>query len=643
MSTPTLPNPYFRITFDVVNKTITFLDLVQIGYNSYADFKGIVRITNPNGTIIYQGAGYDLTAPTWDSPDTNGTTPTWTFAAVDLDTTSDGLIVQGEYTIDYLATLTNGSTFVHVTKTFNFDYISPVVSIDLSDNCRTSQLFSNDITDYTVKCSGTEFEPISFSRAHTIEKPLGSSANAPGTVPTTDITDTERTIGGGVTDATRLWTRVWQTEIATTLQYNVATWGIYTWVVINDVVTGSDNIDVRCDNEYCCLRLCVENAIALMNSSLSGSLGYSADLMKTKVIQILAEWVKYEMAERCGADTNIYITNLKKYLSAIDCTCNENPDDASHVVYAIGTALGSGGSGGSGGSLPTITYGSVVPTGGISGSLYIQTDSQTIPTFCYVWYNSGGTWVIVTNILGSKGSSGADGANSGASSLLYNESGTSTGSGTGAEIINWFNVLSTYLADNDYLDIKALYLLGKTDNGKTLELDFGADKIVDYFTDSLVNDSNKYVRLDGKVIRRSVSTQDLEGMVFRNGVTPCPVVSARTRNLAITNMIKAIGQASVSVDPSSPDITCVWMMVELKSMLTSTPISPSGKEKGILSLPANTNVNVVFATAKNSNDWVPGLTALDTSGSSQQYTLTNKTVNGFTIMTIVDTTLYWEA
>ena len=625
--------PVFRITFDIPNEVLIFTDLIQTGYSSYggtANFKGLVQITDPDGTIIYQGTGFSLTAPDFTSPDIDGSTLTWILNNIPASLTSAGLFTPGLYTFDYVCTMNNGTTFVCVQETYEFDYISPTVTIDLSASCRTSELFSSYTAETTVRCGGVDYTPITSTISHHIEKPIGSGANDPGST-----TDASRTIGGGNTDATRLWTRVWQTEISIAVQYNLATWGANTWIIVLDTIAGSDNIDVKCDDSYCNLRLCVENVIALWKAAMGTSMGYSSTTLGTKVLELLAEWTKYEMAERCGSDTTIYITNLETILSSVDCLSNYNVDDASHVVYALGTALGGGSSSC---VLPTISYGSTYPTGGISGSLYIWRDSATAPTYVKVVYNSGGTWIIVADILGEDGGSGNDGSNNSSANILYSTLTDVGTAGAGEEILGTYSIPgNTLVSAGDFVTLIAVYDLALNDHGKTMKLYFGGDLVATYFTDALIDSSTKTVILMARIRKITANTQKIDS--YTEGMQP--VTSSAAKDLASIVVVNASAQNSIA---TVNDVVLKSFTVLLDNLLTTIPTNLANWDKGSVNLVADVLTFVTFHITMPSTSYNIKTNAWDVDGNEQFVKIPQslKTVTGFYALTLVNTTLNWS-
>lgn len=640
----TIGVPHFSITFNNANKTLVFEDLIKTGYQNYGgylNFKGLIKVTNRNGTILYQGTGYDETTPVWTTPDINGTTPTWTKAGIDIELTSAGLIVPGDYVIDYLCT-TNGTTFVHVQKVYNFDYVSPVVVIDILADCRTSTLFTQDVTVVKNRINGIDFEPSSLSRVRSIERPIGSSFTPPADDTTTAIIDLGRTIGGGVTDATRLWTRVWQVNIDLTLSYSVATWDAYTWVVITDEITGEAFEDVRCDSAYCNLRQCMENAYALWVSSMKSAFGHASDL-ESKIVQLMWQWTIYEMKENCGTPNQEQITNLKKILGEISCDqCNFNEDDSSHPVYAIGTALGGGSI-----SLP-------------NGAWYLYTDGST---YSDLYYNSaiplswtyGNTipsgWTFVTHLQGvpGVGTPGKDGKNGTSESILWNDIGvTATGSGTDVQTLKSFTTAAGTMGnDMDVLKVKALFKLALNDNGKAGGTTFGGDLLMDFFTDALIDAESDKVLLESEISRVTANSQFITSKCISNGLlsNDTPKQTVATKNLLASQIITAYGQNSVS---NAGDVSCTQLEISYEGKISGAVSLGENFKAGYNTVVAGDEFTVTFLTpfADGIGDgYVVNIRVTDISGDSQTLNFVPGTQNeaGFHVVSPVSGRIDWTA
>lgn len=609
---------------------ITFLDLIQGTYASYgtlANMKGICSFKDPDGIVFYQNAGWSLTAPDFSSPDTNGNTPTWTKGSIAVPVGSDGLAKPGDYVFSYIVTVDNGSSFVLVTKTYTFDYVAPNVEIEFEVDCDASELTSTDATVYDVISNGVTYSPTSTTRTHTIKEPLGS-----GYTPTPgSTTDRVRTVGGGGTAGTDLWTKTWQTTISSVISYNLATWGAYTWIVVTDTVTGQDHVDVGCTDCDCDLRQCMLNLFNRWLDAKSGNRKLEMDL-QTTWLEAVGYWVEYQTAKSCGLSTDAACQKLKDLLASVDCSCTTDTSDSSVRIVAHSTGTG-------GGTTPStfvFWVNSTNPSGGNSGDIWYNYSTY------HIWQNVGGTWNDIGSIQGATGPSGADGSSSNAN-ILYNEAGTATSAGTGEETLNSYTIPAATIAnDGDVLEIVATYTLASNDNGKTVKIYWGGDEIISYFTDSLVNASNNFVALKGMITRISATSQEKEGYITRfGGFNSAPKISSSAKNLASTVIVSATGQNSVA---SASDISCNHMRVIYNSFMTSAPTVLAGYDSGIVSLTAFTPQVITFASSMPSASYQINLTATDSFGTVQpDIVVTSITVNGFTVEAPVNVTLRWEA
>ena len=377
----------FRATYLIsASPTLTFTDLIQTDYNTLygwttANVKGICKVTDPAGTIIYANAGWSDTTPSFTAPDIVGSVPTWAKTGVTLAVDSDNHVIKGDYVFEYW--VTNGVSNYYFSKTYDFQYDSPDVDIELTVDCRESKLSSEDTTIYDID----GISP-TITRTHTITQPVGGGMSpVPGTT-----SDALRTIGGGSTDATRIWTGDWQTSISSILSYNLETWGSYTWVVLTDTVTGYDSVTVACDDCGCVVNSCVQNLIEQWKEALLTNQRRASEL-QVKIVKLLAAWMNYQMAERCGDDYSTFCDEIRDIVVSENCLCSDDSDDSPHVVVPWGgsstTIISTGGSNWSSGTVP--------PSGGSSGDYYIYYDVPL--TFMYIYENSGGTWVSLGNLV----------------------------------------------------------------------------------------------------------------------------------------------------------------------------------------------------------------------------------------------------
>lgn len=418
----------FRGTFDIVNLHLSVTDLIQSAYNTtygltVANVKAICKVTDPSGIVLYANAGWSNTSPSYGSPDIDGNTSTWSKTGIDLNTDSDGNVVKGNYVFEYW--VYSGAASFYATKTYDFDYESPVVSIDATVSCRTSQITFEDLTTYT---SGLITPTITGTM--TITQPVGGGMSpVPGST-SFSASGYSRTIGGGSTDATRIWTGVYQGSISAVLSYNMDTWGNYTWIIISDTITGYTPVDVACDDCGCVINQCVANLITEWKSQQSINAKRAAEL-EIKVIKVLAAWTNFQLAERCGDDYSVYCEEISEIVASEDCQCAQTTDESPHVVVQWGNSVGGGT-----GTTNVWSSGTTPPAGGVDGDFYIQYDVPL--TFMIIYENVSGTWVSLGDLVqagptGPTGDTGPTGPTGPAITGQKGDTGAAITGDTGAE------------------------------------------------------------------------------------------------------------------------------------------------------------------------------------------------------------------
>lgn len=533
MPTFTASVPRFKITFILgTTNTITLTDLLQ-DYSAYGSVvKAVFQIEDPDGLLFYQNTGLTVDPPSFTSPDFNSSGGTWEVTGITpyLDDTGT-TIKRGTYTITAWYKCDSGDA-VQVVKTYYLDYVSPTVVIDMSASCRTSELTVTDSTDYTEI---GDSEPLSttLSRSCAVTKPSGSGANAPATTTTTALTYT-RTIGGGSTSATRLWTRIWQTNIVSTLTYEMEAWGALVWVLIQDVVYGDDYLDVQCTDCACTLNTCWENLIIRWKEAEANHATNVGDL-RYKVALGSALWTDFYNMERCGEDTTAKCLEIKTLLDSVDCSCTTNPDTASAVIVPWGAAVA-----GTSASSFTFRFSTTDPSEGTGADGDVTFQSTTK----HLWYKSGSTWVDKGSLAGSDGSTGADAQPE--INLLNDTVNQGTSAGVTIELLDSYDI-STPVAydDGDEVYCKAVFEFAANDNGKEASLYINATKIVSHFTDTMVNATNNTVVLEMWINSTGTNTQSIETLVTRGG-NVYPGYTTGTFNTTTGLTINAYGQNSVA-------------------------------------------------------------------------------------------------
>ena len=537
MTAPLIPK--FSITFDIVANTLAFTD---ISSNRGATTLGIVKITHvTSGTIIHQHTSWAVVNPNnWVTPEIHGDgTPAWTVTGIALPP-----VPAGDYLIEYRTAENAGVTAVLTTRSYTLNYVSPVVVIDMTVLCSTSQLVSTDNTDYTVN----GITP-TITYAHTIVAPAGSSYT--GTLGTTNART--RTIGGGSTAGTRLWTREWQTVEVTTLSYAMATWGTDTATVfISDVVSGNDEIFAQCSATICALATCFANLHNRWLASLTTNFTYR-DEKRDTVIACLGLWEELNKAERCGYATESIITQLQTLLAGENCQCTTESNTASVPIVPWAAITGTGG------VTPSPHYPFLLipstqfqvtfvasdpqPGDGNNGDVAYQTTSG------YVFQKVAGAWVNNGLYKGVKGDPGDPTAQTMKTLIsdiaLYPTPASTTPTALSYELAVT-NELFTW--EGDFLQFDYEVKLARNVNGKKINLYYNSNSLLEYFIDDLVTADNDILFVGLKMTRVNNILQDLTVTVRRSGdPETATITKSYSMDLTTAKAVVLFGTSAVGI------------------------------------------------------------------------------------------------
>lgn len=524
----------FIINFDIENNVLSFTDNSD---SESSTVTGVCKITYlTDGTILFQSADWGLTPANWNAPDINGETSTWAIEDIPLPAGSPN----GDYKVEYVLYDSDGDDTLEVSRTFNLDYTAPTVSIEMTALCSTSQLVSEDTTDYMITMGGVDITP-TITRVHTITKPAGSSANAPGST-----SAASRTIGGGGTDATRLWTRTWQTNIVTGLVYNIASWGTDTCdLYVTDTVKGDDQVFVQCDATVCALATCYYNMLDRWNASLLTNFGYKEEY-RDKIIQAEGLFTKLFLKERCGLSIESTVLELQTLLEGEDCNCTIANDSVSVPVVPWASIVGGGS-----GTASTFKFwvNSSAPTSldGTDSDMWLHSTTGVADLYQKV----NGAWVFVGSILGAAGTPGS--ADAKIKVLVSTSLEYPTGGNLSPINVSYpFEVLNNGLFDysDDYILFTWELLLAHNDNGKTIAIEYGGSNVFTWFTDEEITADTDVVVVKLKVTRVTNILQHLTAWLVQSG-TPGVIVGpsiTRDYNLDISTdkTVQLVGTNSVA-------------------------------------------------------------------------------------------------
>ncbi len=260
--------------------------------------KGILKCTAPDGTIFYNNTNYGAADIIRNVSATNGTT-------IALPLNSDGTVVQGNYTVEMNTQITDGTNPVYVITTihtYNFQYESPLVSINQVVDCVSPLFTSTDQTDYVV-----EGVTPTITRTHNLYYP--------SSITTTPLT----TSGAEITTATFYSGGTQTTTISSILEYTFSD-----DLIVTDTVTGSKEVQVDCTficNIYCCLKTLYNNK--------ENNRGVNDVLFKKYSDQFEEVMSLVELAFtaiNCSKenDVNTYIAKIQTIANCTtDCECND--------------------------------------------------------------------------------------------------------------------------------------------------------------------------------------------------------------------------------------------------------------------------------------------------------------------------------
>jgi hypothetical protein len=533
----------FYLTFDIVNETITLTDNTT---TRTAMDKGLVKITYlTTGFPLYTHPSWALAPASWVSPDIDGAISDWASAAIALTATYNG-----RYKIEYKFYDDATQTTYTVERLFTLDYTAVEGVIELTVLCSTSQLISEDATDYTITMGGVDIDPTTTTRSHTIVKPAGSGYS--GTLGTT--TDAIRTIGGGSTDGTRLWTRTWQTVLSTVVTYPLAAWSATTAeVYLTDTVEANDETYAQCDGTICALAACYKNLLDRWIASISTNFAYKEDT-RDKVIQAAALWAQLQWLERCGSDVEDTILALQTLLAGENCNCTTVADTKS-VPITPWAAIVSGGS-------PTSTFAyhleTTDPTAqdGNNGDVWQNTTSGD------VFQKVAGAWTLKGNVKGSAGTDAT--ATERVKVLISDSTARPTPASTDTTALSY-----TMAVNNSYFDWEGDHLLftyevklAHNDNGKMLRLSYDSSTLLEWLTDDLVTADNDIVVVNFKLTRVNNISQHLTAWLERaGGVVMGPVIY---RDYAKDlNTSKDVVLNGINSETSAADLTGYSTVIKL--------------------------------------------------------------------------------
>jgi len=274
------------------------------------DVIGIFKMVGPDGVTFYTGS--------FPTPDIDADV-SLIFNTVSLPLDVNNEVQQGKYTITYTIRVVGGvqpGDFVLV-KDYVFNYTAVNIKIDLTVDCRCSEITSTDTTDYGAFVD-------TLVRTHTVHSPTG--AGIPDSVSSNPIIK-----------VTPITNKTWSSEISTVVTYVFAD-----ELCVIDTLTGAEENTVDCDFSLCDIFCCIRE-LADRYFELKGVNDFAAAQIKQRQLDdVITLTVLFDHAITCGNDTkaDFYHSEILRISQCQpDCSCD---DDKPTLIIPICGPLGGG-------------------------------------------------------------------------------------------------------------------------------------------------------------------------------------------------------------------------------------------------------------------------------------------------------------
>jgi hypothetical protein len=289
-----------------------------------ADIVGLITIVGPDGETYYTNTDVANPDVTKSTSDLNST-------VISLPLLADGSVEPGQYVVTYRAVDTSDSSFSEVTKTVEFCYKSPSVSLDVTADCISPLLASTDTSNYIV--DGVTPDVV---RTHTINFPIGSNF--------TPISASTQ----------RIQTDTFTTKTHTIVLDSTLTYDQGDDFCIVDLVRGTREIDVQCDATLCDLYCCLHNLYKRYKEA-QGTNRTLAESLREKWVEAESIRSLIKDSYECGKETNVSdlvndILKIGDCEPGCGCADGEEPTpilgvSTTEATPVPTTTFGSGGSG----------------------------------------------------------------------------------------------------------------------------------------------------------------------------------------------------------------------------------------------------------------------------------------------------------
>lgn len=377
-----------KATINFTDKEITVEALSKL-----ASYKILVWIIDPLGDTVYKNANWDTNS----DADFDLQYSTSTSITKDLPLDTDDDILEGVYTIYYknITTYELGWKDWEWTSFIKYCPVIPTVSIKLDYSCRTSEITSEDTSDYILRLfCGATIEPITPEEtlySHVLYYPQTIEGTIPDPVTSDDPAE--------IITVTPIYTKRWVSKITRYVIYEIPE-SLNDIVKSNDIMysiegtlLGQSYIDVACSDCICSILSCINQVYN------SYKIAVEKDSVRARELQVQLDMLylllfRYLLSEECGSDvdTASICAEIKSYLDYTGLICCTDTSTTGYSVEVV--PYGSGGS-----STLTITgtqwySGATNPSVGLgnNGDYYLQTVTHEI------WKKILGVWNSIMTV-----------------------------------------------------------------------------------------------------------------------------------------------------------------------------------------------------------------------------------------------------
>lgn len=328
-----------------------------------ANVSGILTITNPAGTVVYENT--DILSPDI-APGTSLESTTYT-----LPVDGNGDVLEGDYIILYSAKDSAGAPDPIVrsfTLTYTFD--EPTVSIATDYDCLDVFLKSKDITDYSYNYEGTAITP-TISRNHKLQFPVGSGL-------------TQVNAATSIIQVEEFATGIHQIYIESTLTYAL-TANLEVVVTVEGQV---DDLDVVCETALCDFYCALKELNSKYNQFKATNPAKAKEKLEYFQYGVsLVTMIRQAYACNKRADVTTYTEQLSAFL---DCDCGCGDGSTPTIISNVTSILNSFSTWYSGTGAPATSLAQ-------NGDFYVATDTQTF------YKKEAGAWTEIFAVTDGNG------------------------------------------------------------------------------------------------------------------------------------------------------------------------------------------------------------------------------------------------